>query len=359
MGASGTTVLDLGSFPGVSDAEFTLTGLTGIADASKVEAWIQPADTTAGWSADGLPFNGSALLLRGANLTGAVASATGIMSIWFMMRDATTQTLFGNDLGGALNGKFRVFNNAGIYEIDGFGATGIDLLFQKTVTKFSWVHMLADWDIVSNVGSYWIDDTLITTTIGRTASETIGYNLAANWGVGVDGGSVSPSNAVIAEVFFAPGQRLDFTVDANRRKFNQFVAGQLKPVSLGTTGSLPTGTAPLVYTHLDNGEAAQNFKLNRGTGGNFAWSNVANVPSFGIPLLSCASHSTDEHEMDSPEVKAYSPSTAGASMKVRLFSRRNPIFRDVDYPNIFGGQIASPSNAPLICGKWNIGWAWA
>lgn len=46
MAGSGQSILDLGAFPGVADAEFTVTGLAGIADASQVEAWIEPADTT-------------------------------------------------------------------------------------------------------------------------------------------------------------------------------------------------------------------------------------------------------------------------------------------------------------------------
>ena len=69
-----------------------------------------------------------------------------------------------------------------------------------------------------------------------------------------------------AEVSFAFGQSLDFSIVSNRRKF---LSAGGKPVFLGADGSLPTGTAPIIYQHLDDGEAVANFATNRGTGGDF------------------------------------------------------------------------------------------
>lgn len=43
--ATGTTTLDFGSFPGVSDVSVSVTGQTGIIAGSLIEAWILPADT--------------------------------------------------------------------------------------------------------------------------------------------------------------------------------------------------------------------------------------------------------------------------------------------------------------------------
>jgi hypothetical protein len=55
---------------------------------------------------------------------------------------------------------------------------------------------------------------------------------------------------------------LDISVEANRRKFIN-AAGD--PVDLGSDGSTPTSTAPIVY---QNGDFT-NFETNQGTGGNF------------------------------------------------------------------------------------------
>ena len=50
MGATGTSEVDFGAFPGASDTSVAVTGQTGIASGSLVEAWIRPvasADHTA------------------------------------------------------------------------------------------------------------------------------------------------------------------------------------------------------------------------------------------------------------------------------------------------------------------------
>lgn len=51
MGASGTTTIDFGAFPGGSDASVTVIGQTGIVAGSLVEAWIRP-EATADHTAD-------------------------------------------------------------------------------------------------------------------------------------------------------------------------------------------------------------------------------------------------------------------------------------------------------------------
>ncbi len=45
MGAQGNTTVNFGAFPGASDASVTITGQTGIASDSLVEAWIRPVAT--------------------------------------------------------------------------------------------------------------------------------------------------------------------------------------------------------------------------------------------------------------------------------------------------------------------------
>ena len=42
-----------------------------------------------------------------------------------------------------------------------------------------------------------------------------------------------------------------------------------KPVDLGSDGSLPSGTSPVVFLHVDVGETANNFLTNAGTGGDY------------------------------------------------------------------------------------------
>ena len=51
MGASGTTTVNFGAFPGASDTSVAITGQGAIAAGSLVEAWIMPT-ATADHSAD-------------------------------------------------------------------------------------------------------------------------------------------------------------------------------------------------------------------------------------------------------------------------------------------------------------------
>ncbi len=51
MGATGTTTVDFGAFPGASDASVAVTGQTAIVAGSLVEAWLRPV-ATADHSAD-------------------------------------------------------------------------------------------------------------------------------------------------------------------------------------------------------------------------------------------------------------------------------------------------------------------
>ena len=45
MGASGTTTIDFGAFPGKTDASVDVTGQGSIVSGSLVEAWLRPVDT--------------------------------------------------------------------------------------------------------------------------------------------------------------------------------------------------------------------------------------------------------------------------------------------------------------------------
>lgn len=58
----------------------------------------------------------------------------------------------------------------------------------------------------------------------------------------------------------------NITVKANRRKF---ISANGKPVFLGTDGSKPTGTPPIVFLSQQRNDTPNTFNINRGTGGDF------------------------------------------------------------------------------------------
>lgn len=98
-----------------------------------------------------------------------------------------------------------------------------------------------------------------------------------SWRVGNTSGLV-PGGALdgcLAEFFVHFGVFIDWSNSANRDKV---IAGG-RPVDPGATGSLVTGSQPLVYLSVRPGEAVTAFPTNRGSGGSFGTTS-------GTPALS-------------------------------------------------------------------------
>lgn len=222
---------------------------------------------------DGADFDGSNdYMTRGAGLTGAADSKKGIFSAWIRIDggDSSTMHIFdGVTTVGGSSVRVSVFrHSSNVLFVQCFNSSStLRMSLQTTGTYLQsaqWLNILASWDVASSKGFLYIND---VSDLGATllTDDTLDYTLA-DWSVGADAGGNTKLNGCLAEVYFAPGQYLDFSIVANRRKF---ISANVEAVNLGDTGALPTGTAPLVYQHLDSGEAVANFATNRGTGGNF------------------------------------------------------------------------------------------
>jgi hypothetical protein len=131
----------------------------------------------------------------------------------------------------------------------------------------NWHHIIFAWDL-STSDPYtkfhlYVDGVsrrdAIEDVIGTIPPTTIDYSAAPVGLFGYFPVYQSPIDGMISELYFAPGQYLDLSNPANLAKF--YNAGYA--VDLGSTGSIPTGTAPAVYL---GGNYSQ-FMSNRGTGG--------------------------------------------------------------------------------------------
>lgn len=209
---------------------------------------------------------------RGADLDGNANSKLGIVSMWLRVDggDGVDARPFVSGSGATVEFRTQKTNNEA-FRVIGENAAGTIIL--NIVTSASviaagatWKHVLASWDMAGGAGGrhLYINDASDLTVVTFT-DDTIDYT-QADWSAGARMDGNEKLDGCIAELYFAPGQYLDFSVVSHRRRF---ISGSGKPVFLGATGALPTGTAPLVYFHLDNGEAVANFATNRGTGGNF------------------------------------------------------------------------------------------
>lgn len=143
----------------------------------------------------------------------------------------------------------------------------------------------------------YINGTLATMTWTTYTNDNIAfigdtYNVARN-------GSATYTNAYIGAIWFNTSY-IDLSVASNLAKFVSGTGIDAKPVDLGATGELPTGTSPLIYLPMYGNNAGKNY----GTGGNFTvnsgpytgargpnefWGNKAN---FGATTSNYLSRST-------------------------------------------------------------------
>lgn len=216
-------------------------------------------------------------LTRGAELTGNVNGKEGIFSGWFNLQggDGASVRAFQNG-----NARFLVARIASdLWIIQGRNAANDVILRQDSVNTYvaasGWHHILASWDL--SVPAVWlyindVDDAAAPTTL---TDDDIDYT-QTDHGIGADTGGGLKITADMAEYYFNFAMHLDLDVIANRRKF---VTAGVKPVDLGSDGSTPTGTTPIMF--FSGATAA--WHTNKGGGGGFtengALTDAATSPS--------------------------------------------------------------------------------
>ncbi len=228
---------------------------------------VSPYQFGYGYRCDAADFDGANdYMLRGSDLTGAANSKSGIFSAWVRLDAGNASSL------GILRtpGSLQITRNTtklfhfSVFDTNSINAVTIDTVVQY-IASATWLHVLASWDVATaGSGRLYISDVSdYAETTFRDA--TLDYT-QSNWAIGAATNGAGKFDGAIADLYFAPGQYLDFSVESNRRKF---ISATGKPVSLGPTGAAPTGVAPIIFLHLDNSEAVANFATNRGTGGDF------------------------------------------------------------------------------------------
>ena len=213
---------------------------------------------------DSAKFDGSsAFLSRGSAFTGEADSKQGIFSCWTRLDGGNGVELeIVETTDGANEGVVFYRSSANKFTILAYNSSGTVVLLTQTSSTYTsgstWRHFLSSWDLAAGVSNLYINDVSDQSVTTRT-DDTIDYTKTI-CGIGALPGGGSKFNGCMAELYFAPGQYLDFSVAINRRKF---ISSSGKPVALGTTGASPTGTVPLIYLHLDDGETASHFATNR------------------------------------------------------------------------------------------------
>ncbi len=223
-----------------------------------------------GYTTNAVDFNGSAdYLSKAADLTGNADGSRGILSVWFRLDGGNGADMaFMHNTGDKVQVDRNSSNKLSIYFGDAGGTASFRMDSSTSYTSgATWRHLLASWDLNYSAGNklkhLYVND---VSDLGTVSDSSAAFNAdytRTSWTIGrYTDASLWFFNGCIAEFYFAPNQFLDFSNSANRRKF---ISATGKPVYPGATGSLPTGTAPLIY--LPN--PAATVGTNAGTGGNF------------------------------------------------------------------------------------------
>lgn len=216
--------------------------------------------------ARGVTFDGSNdYLARGADFTGNADGKVGTVSFWINIKNNVTDfdVFSSNDrikiryIGSASGGVFRITLN---------NSSNTQRVLIQNISLISissgWVNVLFSWDAENTVGHVYINDTddvdsasVINDTLDYTESDFV---------VGANTGFADKMNADLADFYFNNSEYLDISVEANRRKF---IDDNGKPVFLGNSLELPTGTSPILGLSLSKDAAVSTFATNKGTGG--------------------------------------------------------------------------------------------
>lgn len=254
----------------VIDSSLASLELTGIAPTSP--NFPVPSIT------DGVAFASDVL---SADSFTASANKTGLLSLWIYVPS-------GSGILEIATGKVES-PAIGIIGIVINGSAGPSLQFNSgaaasyqlvildeeisTINEDAWNHLLFSFDSSVPESYMYINDSLES-----SSGDIFNTDGVVAWDE-VFSFEISPSLDTfdLAE-FYLTNEYLDISVTANRRKF---ISAAGAPVDLGSDGSTPTGTQPLVY--LSGTAAYWNLGLNFGSSGSFTMSTGSVADSSNDP----------------------------------------------------------------------------
>ena len=219
----------------------------------------------------------SAYLNRGGDLTGNADSAQGIFSAWIRLDGGDASQLQIYWATGSTISIGRVAGNTFNISLQSSGGSALAFATANTYTaSATWLHLLASWDCNFSAGNklshlYINDVSDKAAPTDGNAAFAVDYTVADHQ-IGTQNAGSAFFNGCLAELYFAPGQYLDFSNAANRRKF---ITADLRPEELGDTGANPTGTAPKVYQFRQS----KAIGANAGTGGDFTAHGTFGAPT--------------------------------------------------------------------------------
>jgi len=213
-------------------------------------------------------FDGSNdYLTRGADLTSNADGKQGIVSIWY---DPTGGDGVQQQIYMTTSGNFAITKlSSNKISITGWNVGGstkiLEMISTTTYTASSgMIHILAAWDLSAGTPEGWlyIDDADVLDTGADTfIDENIDYTNAEH-AIGATTAGGSKLTGELGQFYFNNVTFLDLSTESNRRKFISASGGA---IWLGSDGSTPTATAPIIFFN----NATASWHTNLGGGGGF------------------------------------------------------------------------------------------
>lgn len=211
------------------------------------------------YEAQGVTFDGTNDYLSGADTSGATDNKLFSCSFWIRMNVAT-----GPDRVWDGNGRGEITYTASeTFAIRGDNAGGTKILDLTTsvIADTNWHHVMASVDMADTGKRHLYVDDVSDITVNTYTDDTLDHSVSDNF-IGISSALTNPLDGDLADFWIAPGQYIDLSVLANRRKF---IGPNGGAVDLGSDGSTPTGTAPLFFLS----GATATWHTNKGTAGGF------------------------------------------------------------------------------------------
>lgn len=233
---------------------------------------------TEAYEALGVEFDGTNdFLTKSSGLTGASDSKLFSGSFWFKkITVATNQVILHFDEYGD-GPDFRTSDEIRIHAFDTTGTPALKINTTGDSDTDSWHHCMWSVDMADTGKRHLYLDDVSDLTVVDYEDQILDFT-QTSWTIGARNDGSRPVGACMADLWLAPAQYIDLSVESKRRKF---ISSLGFPVNLGLNGSRPTGVAPLLFF---SGETV-NWHTNKGSGGGFTEQGA---------LTDCATSPSDE-----------------------------------------------------------------
>lgn len=234
-------------------------------------SWL-PLVGSVTYTANAVHFDGATDLKLGSALTGVANAKVGTASFWLKIggTDGTLQTLLSLGDGSASILELRRPTSNAIQIIGKNVADATILSVSSNTATFvaasAWQNVLVSWNLATATVQLYVNDSS-DANVATATNDTLSYTTANGNYIGSEFSNfLAPLTGDAADLWIDTTAAMDFSVTANRRKF---ISAGLTPVSLGSDGSAPTGTSPILFQSGSTGS----WQTNKGTGGGWTVEN--------------------------------------------------------------------------------------